>query len=179
MSNPDAASRFDEIYKSTKNTALAYITAKCKRLDDISDVFQDTYMELYQVLLKRGVDYVTNDKALVMRIVKRKIAKYYSLMERLRNQVPMTALNEDGEEVELSDLEPEAFLTEDFAVNKVLLDTVRQYIRQKPDDVQRVFYLFYYVGLTIPEISKSLGISESNVKNKIYRTIGELRDLLK
>ena len=179
MPNPDAASRFDEIYDSTKKAALAYITVKCGRTDDISDIFQDAYMELYQILLRRGADYVTNDKAFVMSIVKRKIAGYYSLLERLRLFISMTAINEDGEEVDLSELEPDGFLTEDFAVNRILLDSARQYIRQKPEIVQKVFYLYYSVGLKITEISKVIGISESNVKHKLYRTLKELRVLLK
>ena len=54
MSNPNIASRFDDIYDSTNQAVLAFITAKCKNTADISDIFQDTYMELYQVLIKRG-----------------------------------------------------------------------------------------------------------------------------
>ena len=67
MLNPNIASRFDEIYNSTNKAVLAFITAKCGRTADIGDIFQETYMELYQILIKRGVEYVTNDKALVLR----------------------------------------------------------------------------------------------------------------
>jgi hypothetical protein len=38
-----------------------------------------------------------------LRIAKRKIAQYYSLLERFKVFVSMTATNEDGEEFELSD----------------------------------------------------------------------------
>jgi RNA polymerase sigma-70 factor (ECF subfamily) len=158
---------------------LAFITAKCRHTADIGDVFQDTYMELYQVLSKREADYVKNDQAFVLRIAKRKIARYYSLLERFKIFVSMTAANENGEEVELSDLEADAFLTEDFAVNQALLATARQFLQQKPEEVKKVFYLFYDVGLTIPEIAETLVMRESNVKNKLYRTLKELRALLK
>ena len=179
MSNPDAASRFDEIYDSTNKAVLALITAKCANADDVGDIFQDTYMELYRTLLRRGVDYVTNDRGLVLRIAKRKIARYYTLRERFRIFVSMSAWSDDGEEVDLSDAEPDAFCTEDFAVNKVLLESVRQHMERKPDIVHRVFYLYYDVGLTTSEIAKLLGIGESNVKQKLHRTIKELRELLK
>ena len=36
MTGPDAASRFDEIYGSTSKSALAFITAKCGRTDDVN-----------------------------------------------------------------------------------------------------------------------------------------------
>ena len=179
MSNPDIASRFDEIYNSTSKAVLAFITSKCRRTADISDIFQDTYMELYQVLSKRGAGYVTNDKAFVFRIAKQKLARYYTLLERLRIFIPMTTTNEDEDEVELSDFEVDTFSMEVFAVNQILLETARQYIQQKPEDVKKAFYLFYDVGLSIPEISRALAISESNVKNKLYRTLKELRNLLK
>jgi RNA polymerase sigma-70 factor (ECF subfamily) len=67
MSNPSIVSRFDEIYNSTKKSVLAFITAKCAHTADINDIFQETYMELYVVLSKRGTDYVINDKAFVLR----------------------------------------------------------------------------------------------------------------
>ena len=178
MSNPNTASRFDEIYNSTHKAVLTFITVKCGRVADINDIFQDTYLELYQLLNKRGADYVTNDKALVLRIAKQKVAKYYSLMERLKIFVSMTATNKDGEEIELSELEADTFLTEDFTINQMMFQIVRKAIEQKPEIVKKVFYLFYDLGLTIPEVAKELSISESSVKNNLYRTIKELRNLL-
>jgi len=178
MSNPDTASRFDEIYNSINKAVLRFVIAKCGRVADISDILQDTYLELYQLLNKRGVDYVTNEKALVLRIAKQKIAKYYSLTERLKIFVSMTATNDDGEETELSEFEADAFLTEDFVVNQVMFETVRQFIQQKPEVVKKIFYLFYDVGLTIPEIANELSLNESSVKNRLYRTIKEMRNIL-
>jgi len=178
MSNPNIASRFDEIYNSTNRAVLAFITAKCARTADINDIYQDTYMELYQVLRKRGVDYVTNEKALVLRIAKRKVARYYSLLERMRIFVSTNVVNEDGEEFELTDLEADAFLTEDFVVNQDLLESAKQLIQSKSEEIQKVFYLKYDVDLTISEIAQALSMSEQNVKNKLYRTLIELRNLL-
>jgi len=177
MSNQNIASRFDEIYDATSKSVLAYITAKCVTAD-ISDIFQETYLELYRVLTDRGVDYIKHEKAFVMQIAKHKIARHYSLMERLRMFVSTTSVNDDGGEVDITDLEVDAFLTADFSVNYVLLETAQQFIHAKPEIVQKVFFLMYEADLTIPEIAKTLSISESNVKNKLYRTLKELRNLL-
>jgi RNA polymerase sigma-70 factor (ECF subfamily) len=178
MSNPNAASRFGEIYDSTSKAVLAFITSKCGSTDDISDIFQETYMELYKVLDKRGAEYIQNEKAFILRIAKRKIARYYSLLDRLRIFVSMSTTNEDGEEVNLSDLQASAFMTEDFVINRDLLENVRQFISSRPEEVQKVFYLMYDVDMTIPEIAQALSISESSVKNKLYRTLKEIRNLL-
>jgi DNA-directed RNA polymerase specialized sigma24 family protein len=149
-------SRFDEIYASTNKAVLAYITAKCGRTADISDIFQDAYLELFQALRKRGAAYVTNEKAFVLRIAKQKLSRYYSLAERLKMFVSMTVPNGDGEEVDISGFDAQAFLTEEFAVNSVILESARRFISQKPENVKKVFYLFYDVGLTIKDISKAL-----------------------
>jgi len=178
MSNPDTASRFDEIYNSTNKAVLAFITAKCGRIADVGDIFQETYMELYRVLDKRGAGYVTNEKALVIRLAKQKISKHYSLTERLRIFVSITAATDSDEEVDLSDFEADEFLTEDLVVNNVMYEKALQIIKSKPEDVQKAFYLMYNVGLTIPEIAQALSIKESSVKNKLYRTLKELRNLL-
>ena len=179
MSNPDIASRFDEIYDSTNKEVLAFIMAKCSRTSDIRDIFQESYMELYQVLCKRGVTYITNERALIFRLTKQKIARHYSLSERLRMFIPMTVKNEDGEDFELSDFETYTSSTEDIAVDQVMLDTARKLIRQKSEDVKKVFYLFYEADQTIPAIAQALSMSESNVQHKLYRTLQELRTLLK
>jgi DNA-directed RNA polymerase specialized sigma24 family protein len=139
MSNPNAASRFDEIYNSTSKSILAFITAKCRRTADISDIFQETYMELYQGLDRRGAEYIENDNAFIFTIAKRKLNRYYTLQERLRNFISLHAVNEDEEEVELTDFEIDSFSVEDFAVNSVLYESVKQYLQSKPEDVQKVF----------------------------------------
>lgn len=180
MFETDINMQFNEIYDSTNKPVLAFITSRCVNTCDISDIFQDTYMELYQILEKYGGGYIKDGKAYVFKIAKRKIARHYSLWKRLQIFVPMTVQNEDNEDNgELSDTNIDSFLTEDFAVNQIILDSAKQFIRQKPEDVKKIFYLFYDMDKTIPEIAEMLSLSESNVKNKLYRTINELRKLLK
>ncbi|MDR2569235.1 MAG: sigma-70 family RNA polymerase sigma factor [Oscillospiraceae bacterium] len=179
MKNEDIISKFNEIYNSTHKAVLAYITAKCKATADISDIFQNTYMELYQVLNKRGVSYITDEKGLVFRITKRKLARHYSFFKRMQNTVPITSesIDESKSEPEISDIDLNKLSMEDIAVNQILLDNIKEFVRQKPEDVKKVFYLFYEVGQTIPEIAELLSISQSSVKNKLYRTIKELRSI--
>ncbi len=178
MVDPSVTLRFNEIYDSTNKAVLSFVTAKCRNTADIQDIVQDTYAELYRLLQKRGADYIKNDKAIVFRIAKQQLYGYYSLLKRIRMFVPMTVTNDDGDEAELSDMEADAFLTEDFIIDQIMLDEVRRLIQGKPQDVKKVFYLFYDAEKTIPEIAKALSMSESNVKHKQYRTLKELRSLL-
>ena len=177
MSNPNIASRFDEIYEKTSKSILAYTIAKCGRTSDVSDIFQETYMELYRVLCNRGIQYVTNDRALVYKIAKRKIAKYFSMLERLKGFFSLTP-SEFGNNQEFAEFDCEAFYVEDFAVNHVLVESVKQELYSKPEDVQKVFYLYFEVGLTLSEIAEILALTESSVKNKLYRTLSKIKELL-
>jgi len=178
MDNPDIVSRFGEIYDATRRQVLAYITAKCRYTDDISDIFQETYMDFYQVLASRGEGHVKCTTAYMMKIARRKIAKHYTLLERLKAFVPMTFENEEGGYAELADFVPDSFLLEEFAINQLMVEAAWQYLKQKPQEVKKVFYLYFEAGLKITEIAEALGLTESNVKNKLYRTLKELREYL-
>ena len=178
MVDPIITSRFNEIYNTTYKSVLSYVTVKCGNTADIQDIMQDTYVELYLILTKRGVDYIKNEKALCLRIARQKLSRYYTLLERLKMFVPIITTNNNGDEMESSDYEGDSFLVEDFTVNQIILEEIRRLIEQKPLDVKKVFYLFYDVGHTIPEIAELLSMSESNVKHKLYRTLKELRELL-
>ncbi|MDR0889132.1 MAG: sigma-70 family RNA polymerase sigma factor [Oscillospiraceae bacterium] len=175
MTGPNIPLRFDELYNATHRSVLSYITAKCCNTADIQDIAQEVYVELYQLLEKRGVDYIKNEKALALRIARQKLSRHYSRMERLRMAVSMTQSNDAGDEVAITELEAEEFLMEDFVADKLLLDEVRELFQSKPQDVKKVFYLFYGLGQTIPEIARALSLSESNVKHKLYRTLQQLR----
>jgi len=181
MVDQGITAKFDEIYNSTYKSVVSLVTARCNNTADISDIVQDTYMELYQLLNKRGIGYIQNDKAITLKIAKRKLSRYYSLAQRLKVFIPLVTANESGDEVTLSDFEADSFHgfnTEDFAINKAVMEEVRKVISEKPAKVKKIFHLFYDVDLSIAEIAKTLCISESDVKNKLYRTIKELRELL-
>ena len=185
MSDASVVSRFNEIYDSTNKTVLAFITAKCGNTADVGDIFQETYMELYQRLQKRGADYVKDGKNFTLRVAKNKIARHYKLAERLKmfTSMTMTIKNENEDnETELSGADMDAFLAEDniedYLINQEILEDVRRFIKQKPADVGQIFYFFYEMDLSILEIAQILSLTESNVKHKLYRTLKELRNLL-
>jgi len=179
MTNLSAASRFDEIYDETSRPLLAFITSKCKNTSDISDIFQDTYLELYKVLENRGIDHIKNPRAFVFRIATRKIYRYYTILERVKHFLSLSAEDDEGSDCEPFDVDKNINLLEEIVINQVLYESAKKYILLKRDDIKKVLILFYDFEMTIPEIAKMLGISESNVKNKLYRTIKELREILK
>ena len=166
--------RFDDIYNNTHRAVLTYLTAKCA-VSDINDVFQETYMELWRVLSKGDAGYIRNESAFVMKLAKRKVARLYSLRERFRGWVSLTRLEDS---TDFTDGDASHFYTGDFSPGVVEMNTLRRHLETKPEGVQKIFTLVYDIGLTIPETAKALNMSESNVKNRLYRTLKELRQLL-
>lgn len=167
---------FDEIYYSTNKKVLVYITSKCGNPDDISDIFQETYAEIFFVLCKRGVGYIENREAFAFKIARHKIHKHYTLFEKIKLSISMTTKNEDEPEFDIVDFENSNFNLEDKIVTAYYLEEVNAYLKQKSDIIRKIFYLYYNLELTIPQIAKQFGLTESNVKNKLYRTLAELRN---
>lgn len=179
MVDPIVTSRFDDIYEETYRTVLRFVTAKCGNTADIEDIMQETYVDLFQLLLKRGPAFIENEQAMVLAIAKQKVYRHYSLKDRLKLFLPMTTVTHNDEEINLIDLEADPFPEEEFNLQQIRLDEARAWIRKKPQDVKKVFYLFYDQDLTIKEIAVLLSMSESNVKHKLYRTLKELRTLFR
>lgn len=177
MVDQNVTNLFNDIYDSTNRKVIIYITAKCNNTDDISDIFQETYMELYSVLVKRGVNYIKNYEAFVMKIVKQKVYRYYSILERFKLMVSISTFNKNGEELNIADFKADSFILEDVICDKDMVAQVNEFLSKKPEVIKKIFYLYYYLNLSIKEIAKLLILNESNVKNKLYRTLKELRKL--
>lgn len=60
-------------------------------------------------------------------------------------------------------------------MDKFDTELVWKYLKKKNNNIAKIIYLYYYEDFTIKEIANSLNLTESNVKNYIYRTLKELR----
>jgi RNA polymerase sigma-70 factor (ECF subfamily) len=164
--------RFNEIYDSTNKKALAFIAAKCGNMEDVNDILQETYMELYDTILKKGVDYIENDEAFVIQIAKRKVQKHYSFTQRMKAQLSLSVVTaaEEMEMIEYDDMD-----LEESVCTSELAAEIEGLLAKKPLDVRKIFFLRFSLELTLAEIAELIGMSESQVKNKLYRTINEIR----
>lgn len=170
MTDLDIQTIFSNLYARTSRKTLAYITAKCGSPADIADIFQETYLEVYSALKKRGPDFIQNEEAFILKIARQKVHRYYSVADRLKRLFPPRA-DECGE---TADIGPPP---EDIAADRSILANIRNILAQKPEIVKKIFILYYSMNLSIKDISELLSVSESTVKNKLYRTLKELRKL--
>lgn len=163
--------RFRQIYAQTHRKTAAQIMAGARQTADAADLIQEVYLELYQILLRRGAGYIRDPEALMARLTRQVLARYYREMSR-RPEV-YAEPSEDGITAELPDIE--SLSVEEITEDREVLAWTERYLAERGDEVRRIFHLYYRFGLTLAEISRLLGRTESDVKNKLYRTLREIR----
>lgn len=161
---------FNEIYDQTYDKVLRYVISKCGNTSDIADIVQETYLELYLTIVKRGAEYINNPGAFVMQLAKAKVYKHYSLVEKLKTLLPQVSQGRED-----APPAPEEVQVHEAYVNGITIQEIWTLLQSQDQQVQKIFYLYYYCGLKLREISKELDLHESTVKHKLYRTLAGIR----
>ena len=155
---------FNNIYDNTYKDVSKYVVCNCNNIDDVNDIIQSIYLDVFK-LVKKNKDISIS---YIIGISKYKIKDYYRF--KYKDNI---VNNEEN----LSDI-PSNFNLEDSLMNKYDSDKVWEYLKNKNIIIFKVFYLYYYLGLSLKEIGSNLKISESNVKHYLYRTLKELNKYL-
>ena len=149
-----------------------YIVCKCSNIDDINDLVQETYVELYKILNKKEYIVIENPQNYIIGIAKKKIQKHYGILYKLNTMSIYNNENDLEHEQDIPDnIDIEAEISEKLNAEKVW-----EFIKTKNIETFRVFYLYFYSDLKLSQIAEELNISESNVKNLLYRTIKEIKN---
>ena len=165
--------QFNRIYEETYNQVLKYIVCKCSDMEDVNDIIQETYIEVYKAIVKKKK--IENYEKYIIGIAKNKVNKYYTFVYRLQNISIFTNKKDDKELLDniKSDIDIEEII---IKINDT--EKIWKYLKTKKIVIQKVFYLYYELDLTIKEIAKELNIGESYTKNCLYRTLKELQEFL-
>ena len=158
---------FNEVYDKTYDAVVKYVVCKCNNIDDINDIIQDIYISLYKQLLKHND--IEDINSYVIGIAKNKINKYYGLSYKIKNLFTKTEINNLKNNINI----------EKNIIDKNNLEEIWKYLKNKNIIIFKIFYLYYVESLTIKEISNHLNINESIVKNHLYRTLKELKNIYK
>lgn len=162
---------FNQIYDKTYPMISKYVILHCENIEDVKDILQDIYLEVYKLIKKNKII----NEEYIMGITKNKIKDYY----RFSYKHKIISLFTKYDDLELIDTIPDDFNLERNILLKCSNEEVWNYLKKKPVIISKVIYLYYYLEMSILEISQELNISESNVKNYIYRTLKELRKSLR
>ena len=171
MVNRDISKEFEKIYDDTYDSTLKFLISRCENLSDINDLIQETYFEFYKILRKddRQID---NYSPFIRGIAGNKLKKHYT--SKARN-FTLSLDKEVDEGVEYGQLLADEFDLEGISENQQLCRRIWEYVKSKDMMKAKVFCLKFSFGMSIAEMAEELEISESAVKNYLYRTLGEIR----
>ena len=161
---------FEFLYNNTYRNVLKYTICHCRNLDDVNDIVQDIYTELYQKTVNKKHINLDNAESYIIGIAKNKIKKHYSLAK-------ISYIGSENEKLS-------QYSENDIDIEKDLItkDNVMQvwnYLKNKSELTAKIFYLYYVIDVPIKEIAEELKITESNVKNHLYRTQKDLKERFK
>lgn len=168
MIDQETLKLFDEWYHKTYDMVLKYIICHCSKIEDIEDIIQNVYLDVYNALVKHK-DLSEN---YIMGITKHKVKDYYRYKYKERIVSFFSKESEDGREYDI----PQKFDLENIVSTKYEETLVWEFLAKKKSDVFKVFFLYFKWGMTIKEIAFELDISESCVKHRLYRTLEELNE---
>lgn len=171
MASQQNLEKFNKIYDKTYSDILRYVVIKCNDINNVNDIIQETYLEFWKILCKKEITD-KNIKSFIIGIANNKIKKHYSLINKI-TCISLFAKNEDDNS--LINVLKDKLDIEQLIINNDEWDSIWKYIKKKKNqNISKIFYLHYKLDLTIKEISKELNLSESYIKNSIYRTLNEL-----
>ena len=156
--------KFQNIYQLTYPKVSRYVVSKCRNIEDVKDILQNIYIDMYKKI--DSIDFIENE------------AYLYSLMKNKVNQYYRFKFKHKDETVPLEeDIQDDIDISRDMVV-MASVEEVWNFIKKKPAIISKVFYFYFYLELSIKEIANELNITESNVKNYLYRTIKEIKSQL-
>ena len=164
---------FNKIYDETYSDILKYIIIKCHDINDANDIIQEVYLEFWKILNKKDIDD-KNIKSFLIGISINKIKKHYTVNQKIK-YILVSDKDEDNAIEKIKD----NIDIEKLVIKKDDFNNIWDYIKHKKNqNIPKIFYLYYVLDLSIKEISSTLNVTDSYVKNIIYRTIKELSSLL-
>lgn len=164
--------KFEKIYNDTYNRTLKYIVIKCNNIEDINDIMQETYLELLNKMKRNKLEKVENIDNYILGIATNIMKRHYTKKKK------ENIISYDDEDNITELLIQDDFDLEESIITKYNIDKVWDYIKNKELITIKIFYLYFGLGLKISEIAQELGAGESYIKNKIYRTLKELKKYL-
>lgn len=176
MTSQKGLDKFNKVYDDTYSDILKFIVIKSHNINDANDILQETYLEFWKKMQKLEMDD-NKLKNYLIGIATNKIKKRYTLVSRLKE---LSIFDKTVDDLQVIDSIKDEIDIEKYIINCEYFDKIWNIIKsEKNQNIPKLFYLYYELDISIKEISKILDVSESYVKNSIYRTLKKLNLKLK
>lgn len=162
-----------DIYNSTYSDVLRYITSKCRNSDDIGDLIQNVHLNFYKALKNKRE--IKEPKKYLIRIARNELYRHYGILKMAQNHVPIFSVSDE----EKFNMFQEDLKTENNYDDGLLCKEIWNYLKHKDMLTFKIFLLYFRNDIKIKDIGIRLNISESTVKNRLYRTMNKINNEFK
>lgn len=158
---------FTEIYTKYENYLLKVATDKLYDNSYVSDCIQDTFLELvHSFEIFKGIQNENSQKAYLITICKRCAFK-------INNKA-------DNNCISIEDVSDEKMLKEEsYIYREEDISAITDIICNMDEKYREPLMMKYLEGYSILEISERLGISETTVKQRLFRGRKQINDSLR
>lgn len=128
---------------------LKYVILNCQNIDDVNDILQETYTQLFRIMQKQEI---IDARPFIFGIAKNKLKRHHSYTSKLKKIFVNKNINDD----EFIDLISSNYNLEDHLLNKLTEEEIWSYLEKKKPLITKIFYLYYTEDITIKEIINSI-----------------------
>ena len=146
------------LFETYRQNVYAAAFSVCKNAADAEDILQETFLQYHQT--NKQFESERHIRAWLLRVALNRAKDVYRQKKRRRE----TALEDYMETLTFPSPESGALFSAVMAL---------------PEHYRSVIHLFYYEDYTIDEIAKLLHLTQSNVKVRLNRGRGLLKETLK
>ena len=162
---------FKELYEEYYDRLYFFVLKNVGNKEAAEDITQDTFMRSMEKIgtLENPENYVTwlhtiaYHKCTDMFRSKRHDA-YFDTEEEFENAMENHSLNEP------------IMVPEDYATDKDRARQLKEMIDSLKPDMKSVLILYYYNDMSLADVAKTMGLTENNVKQKLFRARKKLKD---
>lgn len=168
----DIDSYFNAVYEDTYTEILKLIVIRTGNANQVDDIFQNVFKSFYSRISKNGYTDIKYPRAFLKKLAAKELSRHYKAKASKKEME--TDLEGFDERIEPNSI-PFAELMEQWET----LEAIQGMVRRMPLLSYKSFMLFYGYDMPISTISKNLGISEDNVKMRLYRARNAIRKGIK
>jgi RNA polymerase sigma factor (sigma-70 family) len=164
---------FEELIHRHKNKVFAYINLYIRDQALAEDIFQDTFLKVFQSV-KSG-KYYDNGKFIswVMRIAHNLIIDHFRRVKQMN-----TVSNDNYESDLFNSIRFAEDNVEDNIIKRQVQKDIRKMITQLPDDQREVVILRHYAGLSFREIAEITDVSINTALGRMRYALINLRKIM-
>ena len=133
LDNEETKQQFKKIYDETYHNVLRFIVIKTHDINEVNDIIQETYLELWKILNKK-VLLEDNLNSFMLGIANNKIKKHFTFLKKLK------ALTVDNYDKNIENIKEERITLEDCAKVKVPTRILRSIISKIFNVYRKIFY---------------------------------------